>query len=151
MQSKSKHNVLWQHDFATIPQRQEFNSCLWNVDQIFCLSDWQINQYKEVYGLDGENIDYNYDPFFKTSNGISQIEDYGIQRAKKQIVFTNRPERGMDVLLYQIMPNQHTKIQLLKRLIIKPVKQSHTNSTHQSRLSGKQHPDQNQNLLMKLI
>ena len=104
MQSKSKHNVLWQHDFATIPQRQEFNSCLWNVDQIFCLSDWQINQYKEVYGLDGENIDYNYDPFFKTSNGISQIEDYGIQRAKKQIVFTNRPERGMDVLLYQIMP-----------------------------------------------
>jgi glycosyltransferase involved in cell wall biosynthesis/2-polyprenyl-3-methyl-5-hydroxy-6-metoxy-1,4-benzoquinol methylase len=104
LQSKAKHNVLWQHDFATVKQRQEFNSCLWNVDQVFCLSDWQINQYKDIYGLDNKDIDYNYDMFFKTSNGISEIPDYKITRKKKQLVFTNRPERGMDTLLLQIMP-----------------------------------------------
>ena len=42
--------------------------------------------------------------FFKTSNGISQIPDYKITRKKKQLVFTNRPERGMGTLLLQIMP-----------------------------------------------
>ena len=47
LQSKSKHNVLWMHDFATVRQRAEFNSSLWNVDQVFCLSDWQIKQYKD--------------------------------------------------------------------------------------------------------
>ena len=104
VQSKSKHNVLWQHDFATIPQRKEFNSSLWNVDQIFCLSDWQINQYKETYGIEIDTIDYNYDPFFKTSNGIGKIPDLKLKRLPKQIVFTNRPERGMDTLLLKIMP-----------------------------------------------
>ena len=104
LQSKSKHNVLWMHDFATVKQRTEFNSSLWNVDQVFCLSDWQINQYKEVYGLLQDDVDYNYDMFFKTSNGISEIPDYKMPRKKKQLVFTNRPERGMDTLLLQIMP-----------------------------------------------
>jgi glycosyltransferase involved in cell wall biosynthesis/2-polyprenyl-3-methyl-5-hydroxy-6-metoxy-1,4-benzoquinol methylase len=104
MQSKAKHHVLWMHDFATVRQRNEFNSSLWNVDQIFCLSDWQINQYKELYGLCEGEIHYNFDPFFKTSNGISEIPDYKMTRKKKQLVYTNRPERGMDVLLQQIMP-----------------------------------------------
>ena len=104
LQSKSKHNVLWQHDFATMQQKKEFNSSLWNVDQIFVLSDWHKEQYQRTYGICDDDTIYNYNPFFKTSNGISNIPSYNIDRKKKQIVFTNRPERGMDTLLYQIMP-----------------------------------------------
>ena len=104
LQSKAKHNVLWQHDFATLSQKKDFNSCLWNVDQIFCLSDWHIKQYKETYGILDDEVIYNFDPFFKTSNGISPIEHLGIKRKKKQICFTNRPERGLDTLLMGILP-----------------------------------------------
>ena len=104
LQSKAKHNVLWQHDFATMGQKKEFNSSLWNIDQIFCLSDWHIQQYKDTYKILNDETIYNYDPFFKTSNGISKIKDYGLKRKKKQICFTNRPERGLDTLLYGVLP-----------------------------------------------
>jgi|TARA_R110000822_G_scaffold6325_1_gene26837 glycosyltransferase involved in cell wall biosynthesis/2-polyprenyl-3-methyl-5-hydroxy-6-metoxy-1,4-benzoquinol methylase len=107
-QNKAKLNILWQHDFATIRQRKDFNSCLWNVDEVFVLSDWQKNQYKDIYEmLDdqmGDTPTYNYDLFWQTSNGIDVIEDLKITRKKKQLVYTNRPERGMDILLHDIAP-----------------------------------------------
>ena len=104
LQSKSKHNVLWQHDFATLSQKKDFNACLWNVDQIFVLSEWHKQQYQDTYGICDDETIYNYNPFFKTTNGISNIPDYKLKRKPKQLVFTNRPERGMDTVLYQIMP-----------------------------------------------
>jgi len=103
-QNKSKLNILWQHDFATISQRAEFNSSLWNVDEVFVLSDWQKKQYQDVYNLDIDKISYNYDFLWKTTNGIRPIKDYGVKRKPKQLVFTNRPERGLDILLYDIAP-----------------------------------------------
>ena len=107
-QNKAKLNILWQHDFATIRQRKDFNSCLWNVDEVFVLSEWQKNQYKDVYEmLDDQMGDiptYNYDLFWQTSNGIDVIDDLKTTRKKKQLVYTNRPERGMDILLHDIAP-----------------------------------------------
>ena len=67
-QNKAKINILWQHDFATVRQRKSFNSCLWNVDEVFVISDWQKNQYKEIYEMLEDKIDdvpsYNYELFF---------------------------------------------------------------------------------------
>ena len=107
-QNKAKINILWQHDFATIRQRKSFNSCLWNVDEVFVLSDWQKKQYKEVYEMLEDDMDgiatYNYELFWQTSNGIDVIKDLKVERKAKQLVYTNRPERGMDVLLFDIAP-----------------------------------------------
>ena len=107
-QNKAKINILWQHDFATIRQRKQFNSCLWNVDEVFVISDWQKNQYKEIYEMLEDKIDdipsYNYDLFWQTTNGIDDIKDLKITRKPKQLVYTNRPERGMDILLFDIAP-----------------------------------------------
>jgi glycosyltransferase involved in cell wall biosynthesis/2-polyprenyl-3-methyl-5-hydroxy-6-metoxy-1,4-benzoquinol methylase len=97
---KSKINILWQHDFAQKSRRQQFTGALWNVDKVFCLSKWHIDNYKEVNKLtDCDDI------FFQTSNGIKLLNpDNSVKRNPKQLVFTNRPERGMDILLGSICP-----------------------------------------------
>jgi glycosyltransferase involved in cell wall biosynthesis/2-polyprenyl-3-methyl-5-hydroxy-6-metoxy-1,4-benzoquinol methylase len=104
LQNKCKMNVLWQHDFATIRQRSAFNSSLWNVDEVFVLSDWQKKQYSEVYGIEDNDVPSNSPIMWQTSNGIQPIKDYKLKRKPKQLVFTNRPERGLDILLYDIAP-----------------------------------------------
>ena len=96
---KSKINILWQHDVALKSQRPTFHGSLWNIDKIFCLSDWQINQYKDIYQIDDDDL------FFKTRNGINLIEQPdNSKRQPKRLVYTNRPERGLDNLLFNIMP-----------------------------------------------
>ncbi len=97
---KSKINILWQHDVAQKSQRASFHGCLWNLDKVFCLSDWHIDQYKSIYNIDDDN-----NLFFKTSNGIKLIpKPKEKNRQSKRLVYTNRPERGLDNLLFNIMP-----------------------------------------------
>mgnify|MGYP003675389924 CR=1 FL=1 len=107
----SKINILWQHDYAQKSQRAEFTGALWNVDKVFCLSDWHINNYLETYKLLAED-----NAFFKTSNGIKLIKPNN-QPRKNQVVFTNRPERGMDNLLYNILPKLWEKDQEIEVVI----------------------------------
>ena len=96
---KSKINILWQHDVALKSQRQNFHGSLWNIDKVFCLSDWQIEQYKEIYQIDSDEL------FYKTRNGIKLIpQPDNSKRQNKRLVYTNRPERGLDNLLFNIMP-----------------------------------------------
>lgn len=96
---QSKINILWQHDVALKQQRKEFHGSLWNLDKVFCLSDWQIQQYKDIYQIDCDDL------FYKTRNGINLIpQPDNSKRQPKRLVYTNRPERGMDNLLFNIMP-----------------------------------------------
>jgi len=100
----SKINILWQHDFAQKSRKDVFTGALWNVDKVFCLSDWHINNYKEINGIQEDEL------FFKTSNGVKLIQPKTTKR-KKRVVFTNRPERGLDIFLYNICPRlwEHDK------------------------------------------
>ena len=107
----SKINILWQHDFAQKSRRQAFTGALWNVDKVFCLSDWHINNYIEINKLKKED-----NLFFKTSNGIKIIKPTK-QPRKNQIVYTNRPERGMDNLLYNVLPKLWEKDQDIEVVI----------------------------------
>ena len=101
---KSKINILWQHDVATKNQRHSFHGSLWNIDKVFCLSDWQINQYKDIYQIDEDDL------FYKTRNGIKLIpQPDNSKRQNKRLVYTNRPERGLDNLLFNIMPKIWSK------------------------------------------
>ena len=95
----SKINILWQHDFAQKSRRQSFTGALWNVDKVFCLSDWHIDNHLDIYKLKRDE-----GAFFKTSNGIKLLEPNKNIVRKNQVVYTNRPERGMDILLYNILP-----------------------------------------------
>jgi glycosyltransferase involved in cell wall biosynthesis/2-polyprenyl-3-methyl-5-hydroxy-6-metoxy-1,4-benzoquinol methylase len=96
---QSKINILWQHDVALKSQRQNFHGSLWNIDRVFCLSDWHVKQYQDIYQIEEDEL------FFQTSNGVKLIEKPSEKNRKpKRLVYTNRPERGLDNLLFNIMP-----------------------------------------------
>lgn len=97
----NKLNLLWCHDLAQGRNKDRLCSVLWNIDKIMTVSQYMTNQYKEVTGLPDE-------AFWTTKNGINlSITDKSHsknKRNRKQLVYTARPERGLDVLLEKIMP-----------------------------------------------
>jgi len=94
---KSKINILWQHDVGLKRMRTDFMGSLWNVAEVWGLSDFHIKQMSETYGV-------SEDLFWKTRNGIDPIRLTPQKRNPKRLIYTARPERGMDVLLRDIMP-----------------------------------------------
>lgn len=96
--TKSKINILWQHDLGLKRNRNDIKQPLWNIDTIFGLTDYHINQMSETYSIPKSG-------FTKTRNGIEPVKiDKSIKREKKRLIYTARPERGLDVLLKDIMP-----------------------------------------------
>lgn len=101
--NKSKINILWNHDVAVKSRRSAFTGSLWNIDEVWALSDFHINQQAKIYQTDKKL-------FWKTRNGITKKEVEGdIKRNRKRLVYTNRPERGLDNLLYSIAPKLWAK------------------------------------------
>ena len=96
-QYKSKINILWQHDLALKRGRAQFRGCLWNVDEVWGVSDYHIKQMSDVFQAPPEL-------FWQTRNGIDLPEPLGLERSSKRLIYTARPERGMDILLHGIMP-----------------------------------------------
>jgi len=97
---ESKVNILWQHDLAQRSRAQTFNGILWNVDRVLTVSDWHRKQYAEVMGQ-AEDV------FYATRNGIDveRIKAIpSIGRNRKVLIYTSRPERGLDILLFRIFP-----------------------------------------------
>lgn len=95
--TKSKINILWNHDLAMKRARGEFRGALWNIDEIFGLTDYHINQMAEIYGT-------SKDIFWKTRNSIDKVKfKKDLKRNPKRLIYTARPERGLDTLL-QMMP-----------------------------------------------
>lgn len=93
-------NVLWQHDLALARDSGRFRGVLWNVDKVMVLSEFMREQYMAAHGLPKE-------AFWRTRNGvdvdlIDSIE--AGERDEKLLVYASRPERGLDVLLGEIMP-----------------------------------------------
>ena len=98
-QFNSKMQILWCHDLALSRQKETFCGVLWNVDNVFVLSQFMAEQYRKVYGL-------NDDLLYVTRNGID-IDLFPVRnfhRNLKQLVFAARPERGLDNLLTLIVP-----------------------------------------------
>lgn len=96
---KSKINILWQHDIMQKRQRQSFRGILWNTDEVWGLSDFHIKQMADVMQIP-ENV------FWQTRNGIDidMFKEFGSLRQTKRLIYTSRPERGMDILLHAVMP-----------------------------------------------
>lgn len=99
---KSKVNVLWQHDLATKQGPSNFHQFLWNIDKLLMPSQFMKSQYQSVHGGPDEL-------YHVTRNGIDlRLIDSAmrgdIERDRFRITFTSRPERGLDLLLKQVLP-----------------------------------------------
>jgi glycosyltransferase involved in cell wall biosynthesis len=95
----SKVNILWQHDLAFINDKKDFLDNTWNIDSVWCQSPFHKNQYKTVMGMP--------DDFYWVAGSAIDPEllpKEEIKRDKKKLVYTARPERGLEALITGIMP-----------------------------------------------
>jgi len=95
--------LLWVHDLALKRTADPMRGILWACDRVMVLSQFMKRQYQNVYGLPDSALHV-------TRNGIDlrMLEaapgpPEGV-RDMKAIVFTARPERGMDILLEETFP-----------------------------------------------
>jgi glycosyltransferase involved in cell wall biosynthesis/SAM-dependent methyltransferase len=97
---ETKVNLLWQHDLATRTGPSNFHNQLWNIDKIMVLSNFMKKQYQLVHG----GPDHLYE---LTRNGIDLdlIDSVPEQeRDRFKLIYTARPERGLDILLERVFP-----------------------------------------------
>lgn len=104
--TNARLNWLWCHDLALGRMRSDIMGVMWNVDKVLVLSDYMEAQYKAVYGIADSAI-------MKSRNGIdlSLFSGLGnIKRHRNRLVYTSRPERGLDNLLLKVFPKILEKV-----------------------------------------
>lgn len=103
---RAKYSVLWCHDLAMGRSENNVKGVAWNYDKLFVLSDFMRQQYKDVYAVPDELL-------FQTRNGVDleqvnetrqSLETEKVARNAFSLAYSARPERGLDVLLAEIMP-----------------------------------------------
>lgn len=111
---KCRYGVLWCHDLAQIRTANGPKAVAWNYDDLFLLSKFQMEQYREVlFGTDEFKVADHL--LFQTRNGVCldtvkkarETNDALVPkpfRNLKALLYTARPERGLDVLLAEVMP-----------------------------------------------
>lgn len=104
VQNAAKLNILWCHDLALRRESATFKGALWNIDKVLVLSDFMRKQYAEVHG-DWPGL------YHVTRNGIDPKAMTTAaamvptsRRNRKAVLFTSRPERGLDNLVRRVMP-----------------------------------------------
>ena len=104
-QNSARFSALWCHDLAMGRQEGTVKGTAWNYDKVFVLSEFMRKQYQEVYTLPDELL-------YQTRNGVdlglvasvrAQTQEK-VNRNPLALVYSARPERGLDVLLREIMP-----------------------------------------------
>lgn len=105
--NNARFSALWCHDLALLRQEMSVRGTAWNYDKVFVLSDFMRKQYQEVYSLPDELL-------YTTRNGVDieliekmravLSEKTRLTRNPLSLVYSARPERGLDVLLAEIMP-----------------------------------------------
>jgi glycosyltransferase involved in cell wall biosynthesis len=92
----SKLSILWCHDLALKRARGQLGGALWNLDAIYLLSKFMVDQYKLVNPQIPDSI------YFQTRNGIDLSRFAGLEkipRDRNKVVFGSRPERGLETCL----------------------------------------------------
>ncbi len=94
--ARSKINVIWNHDIIVEPAAQQLMSLMFKVDRLFVLSEFHTAQFQR-------RLSVPEDRYFVTRNGVdlALIDEasQGVQRDPNRLLYTSRPERGLDVLL----------------------------------------------------
>lgn len=84
----SKVNVLWTHDILTEQGKGILMASAWNIDWIYCLSDYHKQQYVEVVPELSAHIKL-------FANAIDWDIVNETNNRQHKIMFTSRPERGL--------------------------------------------------------
>ena len=93
---RSKVNLLWNHDLVLKSAAAALMSLMFKVDRLFVLSEFQRSQFQR-------HLSVPDDRYVVTRNGVdlSLIDEAieGVARDPNRLLYTSRPERGLDVLL----------------------------------------------------
>lgn len=87
---------LWCHDLALRRTEGQVRGTMYQIDRVLLMSQFQKEQYKEVYGIPDEGIEV-------IRNGIDlslfPAPRKSIDKVKGQMVYCARPERGLENLV----------------------------------------------------
>lgn len=93
---RSQVYLLWCHDVMTAPAAEQVSSLMYRVDRLLTLSEFHRAQCQRHLALPD-------DSYVVTRNGVdlSLVEEAtaGVGRDQNRLLYTSRPERGLDVLL----------------------------------------------------
>jgi glycosyltransferase involved in cell wall biosynthesis len=93
---RSKVNVVWNHDIILKDGARQLMSLMYKVDRVLVLSEFHKSQFQR-------HLDVPEDRYVVTRNGVDfELIDEairGVQRDPKRLLYTSRPERGLDLLL----------------------------------------------------
>ncbi len=100
LRTASRLNLLWQHDLPTQGTHGSLKAALGNIDKCLLVSNFHRETYQASLG--------SFPSLYHvTRNGIdpSLFEEHGdVTRTDNEIIYGARPERGLDVLLRDVMP-----------------------------------------------
>lgn len=101
---QARYTALWCHDLASGDSLPAIVGTEWNYDKLFVLSEFMRQQYKDVYHVPDSLLHV-------TRNGVDlalvervRSETGKTERNPLSMVYAARPERGLDVLLGEVMP-----------------------------------------------
>ena len=102
---RARFSALWCHDLAMGRASDKVHGTAWNYDTVFVLSEFMRKQYETVYALPPELVTVtrngvDLECVRKVREGLSETHT----RNPLSLVYSARPERGLDVLLSQIFP-----------------------------------------------
>jgi len=90
---EAQARILWTHDDINVAFMEDVDPSCLPIDRIFTISSWQRDEWSRHYGI-------CLDKFFLTRNGVDiSVFHSGTRRERFRLVYTNRPNRGLDVLL----------------------------------------------------
>lgn len=100
----ARFSALWCHDLASSRAEPMIKGTAWNYDKLFVLSDFMKSQYVKTIAVPEDMI-------YQTRNGIdlTKVDEVrqklgDLRHNPLSLIYTSRPERGLDVLLRDIMP-----------------------------------------------
>lgn len=92
----SKLNYFWSHDLALQRFAPQINQMLWNTDRMLGVSDWHTKQINDVYKIDNDFLGV-----LRNGVDLSLFNPADIEKrvGKKIMLYTSRPERGLENLV----------------------------------------------------
>lgn len=92
----SKVNLWWCHDLALKRMERYAHSQSWNIDKVLTVSEFQKNQYIDVYDFKKEFIGLLPNA---VDSSLYQNIDKDLKWQSKTMVYSSRPERGLEELV----------------------------------------------------
>ncbi len=93
----SRANVIWNHDIVFPQTAQLYGAVLWKIDSLFFNSEFHKKQCDDQIGGLPEDI------YYVSRNGVDldlvRESIAGVERQPFKMIYTSRPDRGLDVLL----------------------------------------------------